>query len=206
MRRDIVFFDIDTQHDFMDKDGALSVPGARLIRANLRSLTEAAAKLGIAVIASEDAHEVDDPEFKQFPEHCVKGSTGAVKVEETRSPGALRVEADGTIPYGAQEALSAGQVVLEKKTFDIFSNPAADKLLGALPEATAIVYGVATEYCVKAVARGLLERGRNVIVVEDAVRGVSEEGHANTLADLAASGARLLDTETLLDELEKGDQ
>lgn len=203
MRREYVFFDIDTQHDFMDGDGALPVPGAVLIRENLEKLTDAAVRLGILVIASEDAHDADDPEFNDFPPHCVKGSRGAMKITETRTDAAVRVEADGIIPGGANAALDAPQVVLEKRTFDVFTNPAADALLDVLPEATAVIYGVATEYCVKAATRALLERGRNVIVVEDAVRGVSEEGHQNTLADLAATGARLLDTESFLNELEE---
>ena len=36
-----------------------------------------------------------------------------------------------------------------------------------------IVYGVATDYCVKAAAVGLLERGYKVTVVQDAIAAVT---------------------------------
>ena len=55
-----VFVDIDTQYDFISRDGALSVPGAEGIRRNLKTLTDYALKNGIKIIASADAHVTDD--------------------------------------------------------------------------------------------------------------------------------------------------
>jgi len=198
MRSDVLFFDVDTQRDFMDEQGALAVPGAAAIRPNLRRLAQAARRLGIPVIASEDAHDPDDPEFADFPPHCVKGTPGARKIEETSREDALRVPVSGELPAPPREALARGMVVLEKKTLDVFTNPAAEKLLAALPGARVVLYGVATEYCVKAAAEGLLRRGRRLEVVTDAVKGVDEEAHRQTLAGLAAAGARLLTTGEVL--------
>ena len=78
-----VFYDIDTQYDFISKDGALSVPGAEDIRENLQELTNYAIENGIKIIASADAHPPDDKEFEIFPPHCVQGTPGQKKVEET---------------------------------------------------------------------------------------------------------------------------
>lgn len=202
MRKDIVFIDIDTQHDFMDKDGALAVAGAASIRGNLKRLTHTALRLGIPTIASEDAHDPDDPEFKQFPPHCIKGSQGAVRIDETSLPEPMRVDAGGDLPGLVREVLASGQVVLEKRTLDVFSNPAMSRLLAALPGARAVVYGVATEYCIKAAVEGLLERGRAVSVVRDAVKGVSQEQHNRTLDGLGRAGARLVTTDEVIEGLE----
>ena len=204
MRRDIVFVDIDTQHDFLDEDGALAVPGAGEIRANLRRLTAAARRLGIPIIASEDAHAPDDPEFAQFGRHCVRGSPGARKVEETTVAGAARFGVDDPAPKDPAGELAKGQVILEKCTLEPFTSPASDVILGALPDAAAAVYGVATDYCVRRAAEGLLRRGRRVILVRDAIRGISEEASRKAISDLEAAGAVLVDADALIEAATEG--
>ena len=76
----MIFFDIDTQHDFMDADGALSVPGADEIRSNIERLLRAAGDQGIITVSSGDAHREDDPEFEVFPPHCIEGTRGAQRI------------------------------------------------------------------------------------------------------------------------------
>jgi nicotinamidase/pyrazinamidase len=201
MRDDVIFIDIDTQHDFMDEEGALAVPGARAIRSNLERLTEVACERGVRILASEDAHAADDPEFEEFGRHCVKGSPGAVKIDETRVEGALRVPSSGEIDGGVEAALAAPQVVVEKQVLDAFSNPAVDEMLRALPEARVVLYGVATEYCVGSAARSLRERGRDVTLVTDAVKGITEEAAEKTLAELRGLGVETATTDEVLARL-----
>lgn len=206
MRDDLVFLDIDTQRGFMDEDGTLPVPGAREIRGNLRKLTGAALSSGVRILASEDAHPEDDPEFERFGRHCVKGTADALKIDETRVEGHLRVPAGVEMPGSDialnDAALAARQTVFEKETFDAFSNPALGEVLKALPNARVVVYGVATEYCVAAACRSLLKRDRDTALVTDAVRGVSPEDHERTLAELRGLGVRMTTTDEVLAELE----
>jgi nicotinamidase/pyrazinamidase len=203
MRDDVFFLDVDTQRCFMDEDGSLYVEGAIGIRENLRRLTDFAVQHGITIIATEDAHDEDDPEFQQFPPHCVKGSEGARKIDETSVPNQARIEPDGQLPSPPGDLLKAGQIVLEKQTFSAFTNPAIDQLLATMPDATAVVYGVATEYCVKSAVEGLLERGRTVSVVTDAVKGVTPDGHRETLESFEKAGAKFALTREVLDALDK---
>ena len=77
------FWDVDTQRDFIDEDGRLAVPGAAEIVPNLRKLTDFATGHGIPIVASADAHSPDDPEFEQFPPHCVAGTAGEEKIAAT---------------------------------------------------------------------------------------------------------------------------
>jgi nicotinamidase/pyrazinamidase len=201
MRDDVIFIDIDTQHDFIDEGGALAVPGAAGIRSNLKRLTDAAREKGVLILASEDAHAPDDPEFEEFGPHCVKGSPGAVKIDEARVEGALRVPSSGELDGGVETALASPQVVVEKQVLDAFSNPAVDEVLGALPEAKVVLYGVATEYCVGAAARSLRERGRDVTLVTDAVKGIAPEAEQRTLGELRGLGVREERTDEVVSRL-----
>ena len=76
----MIIFDIDTQHDFMHRDGALYVPGADEIRAQIERLLEAAGSSGVTTISSRCAHGPDDPEFEIFPPHCIDGTVGAERI------------------------------------------------------------------------------------------------------------------------------
>ncbi|MCZ6677434.1 MAG: cysteine hydrolase [Candidatus Poribacteria bacterium] len=184
-----VFVDIDTQIDFINSDGALSVPGAEQIRGNLRALTNHALENGIKIIASADAHPVDDKEFELFPPHCVQGTPGQKKIEET-SVANTHVVKNAPAETPSRDLLGkADQVLLEKQAFDVFTNPNAAELVKAAEADEHIVYGVATDYCVKAAVLGLLEQGHTVVVIEDAIAAVEAEAGKEALALMREKGA-----------------
>src|SRR3954467_8836544 len=83
----LVFVDIDTQRDFLEPTGALFIPGSGAILASLARLTAFARTRGIPVLATACAHTADDPEFPQFPPHCMVGTPGQERVAETTWPG-----------------------------------------------------------------------------------------------------------------------
>ncbi len=78
-----VFFDVDTQIDFLIPAGALYVPGAERMIEQIAALNRYAMEHGIPVISTMDAHAEDDPEFKQWPHHCVAGTLGQQKPPST---------------------------------------------------------------------------------------------------------------------------
>ncbi len=184
-----VFVDIDTQHDFIDADGALSVPGAEDIRENLHMLTNHALETGVKIIASADAHAPDDKEFEVFPPHCVQDTPGQKKIEETSvaNTQVITNTASGTHPH--EVVSGADLVLLEKQTYDVFTNPNTAEIVRAANADEHIVYGVATDYCVKAAVCGLLDRGHNVIVVEDAIAAVDESAGNDAIALMKRQGA-----------------
>ncbi|HMV47499.1 MAG TPA: isochorismatase family protein [Blastocatellia bacterium] len=202
----MIFFDVDTQRDFMDANGALAVPEAEAIKPNLERLLRAAGSRGITTISSRCAHEAGDAEFEIFPPHCLDGTPGAERVfaalpELPRREIAVDAVAD------AQAQLAGGEhYVVKKKVFDLFSNAWLDGLRrqGVFNGETCVVFGVATDYCVRACALGLAEAGALVLVVEDAVRGVAADTTAQTLADMRAAGIEFTTTDEVLKNL-KGD-
>jgi nicotinamidase/pyrazinamidase len=192
----LVFVDVDTQRDFLEPAGALYVPGAVAILDNLGRLTRFARDHGIPVLATACAHAPDDPEMSQFGPHCLVGTPGQSRVEATARPG-------GRV-LGPSESFSGElppHLTVEKRAFDVFSHPDADRLVALYNRGrpTFVVYGVATDYCVKAAALGLLERGCKVAVVVDAIRAIDRDGEADALAEFTRRGALLTLTEVVCD-------
>ena len=85
-----VFVDVDVQHDFCEPSGALYVKGSP--NDLYRALTRHAAEHRIPILGSVDSHAWDAWEFASsetrgpsgekpnFPDHCVKGTHGWLKV------------------------------------------------------------------------------------------------------------------------------
>lgn len=196
----ILFVDVDTQVDFVLPDGKLYVPGAERLIPQWTRLVQFAQKHNIPIISSADAHAPDDVEFQQFPPHCVRGTAGQQKIPATLLP------RHGVIPneprkLGADEAfLKSQQWILEKQTFDLFTNVNATDLIGRVAADEYVVFGVATDYCVKAAVQGLLEMRRRVSVVTDAIEGINAAASQAALRAWERAGARLVTTDQLLSE------
>ncbi len=193
-----VFVDIDTQYDFISRDGALSVPGAEEIRGNLKALTDHAVKNGIKIVASADAHAPDDKEFEVFPPHCVQNTPGQRKIEETTTAATVVLKNDAPETAQTVGIEGADQILLEKQTYDVFTNPSAPNIFEAAGGGEYIVYGVATDYCVKAAAVGLLERGYKVTVVKDAIAAVAERTGVESIALMREMGATFKTTQEVV--------
>jgi nicotinamidase/pyrazinamidase len=195
---DRVLVDVDTQHDFMIKTGALYVPGADEILPNLVRLFGYARASKTFVLSSADCHAQDDPEFQQFPPHCVDGTPGQSKLPETLLDRHRIIQPGDSLDEPAKLTEECEQVVFNKATFDVFSNPSAVGLVEAIDVDEYIVFGVATDYCVRADALGLLARGRRVAVVEDAIRAVADETGQAALHEMTSAGARLTTTDQIV--------
>ena len=61
-----------------------------------------------------------------------------------------------------------------------------------------VVYGVVTEYCVRHAALGLLDTGKPVTLVTDAIQSLNQEDAAHTVQAFTAGGGRLATTSKLL--------
>ncbi len=200
--RDFIFWEVDVQADFMLPGGKLYVPGAEKLLPNIRKLTDAARRGEVFLVSHGDFHPADDPEFKQFPPHCVKGTAGAELVPDALTDNFVRVEND--ISAKLPEDLSKyQQIILEKQTLDIFESHHANDLVERLGNAAEfVVFGVATEYCVSCAVKGLLKRKRRVAVVRDAIEALTPEAGDKTLAEFQRLGATLVTTNEILHKLE----
>jgi len=196
--KDYIFWEVDVQRDFMLPGGSLYVPGAEKLLPNIRRLTDAARQGKVFLVSHGCFHVPNDPEFKIFPPHCVKETAGSELVPEALTEQVARVENDAAAKI-PDDLSKFQQILLEKQTLNIFESKHADALVKKLgDQAEFIVFGVVTEYCVSFAVKGLLERGRRVAVVQDAIETLKQQDGQKTVAELQQLGARLTTTNEAL--------
>jgi nicotinamidase/pyrazinamidase len=194
----VVLWEVDTQADFMLPGGKLYVPGAERLLPNIEKLTEAARQGRVFLISHGCFHARDDPEFQTFPPHCIKGTEGSAFVPQALTDKILTVPNDPTAAL-PRDLAQYQQILLEKQTLDIFQSRHAGKLVERFgSDVEFLVFGVVTEYCVRFAAKGLLDRGRRVSVVQDAIETLKAEDGRSTVAELRTLGARFRNTDQAL--------
>lgn len=182
-----IFFDVDTQIDFLYPAGALYVPGAEDLLPALGKLTQFAKANHVQIISTADAHSENDVEFEFWKPHCVVGTAGQQRVAATLSiphPGILASATRSTVPHSLQ-------IIVEKQHTDCFTNPNLSPLLASLRADRYVVYGVVSEICVRAAAFGLLQTGARVELVNDAIRDLDSTAYHKMLREFGDEGGIL---------------
>ena len=195
----MIFVDIDTQRDFLEPRGSVYLEGSAAILPNLARLTTFARDRDVPVLATACWHDPEEPNPEpEFPPHCLVDSKGAERINETRWPGSLVLPPDGEFDP-PREGMMPAHLTLQKRRFDLFTHPEADKVVAfyAEGEPTFVVYGIATDVCVAEAVRGLLGRNHKVALVTDAIHAVDADKAAALLEELRGLGA----TETTTDEV-----
>ena len=128
LSRNFIFWEVDVQRDFMLPGGNLYVPGAEKLLPNIRKLTDAARRGQVFLVSHGCFHAPNDPEFKIFPPHCVKGTAGAELVPEALTENFVRVpnEKSARLP---DDLSKYQQILLEKQTLNIFESRYAEALV-----------------------------------------------------------------------------
>ena len=198
-----ILWDVDTQVDFVHQGGRLVVPGAHAAIPAMARLVAWAREHAIPHVASADDHELTDPEISTepdfastYPPHCLRGTRGAQRIAETEQLDPLVLSHVAYPPPLVSELIEGRrEILLLKKSFDVFTNPNAEAVLDALDPVEIIVFGVATDVCDDAAIKGLLRRGRRVAFVEDAARGLDEERTRACLEQWRGAGVRFTTSE-----------
>ena len=194
----VIFWEVDTQADFMLPGGTLYVPGAERLLPNIRRLTDAARQGRVFLVSHGCFHTKDDPEFKTFPPHCIQGTPGSAYVTEALTQKVVTIPNEPTAAL-PRDLKQYQQILLEKQTLDIFESRHAAELVKRLgDDVEFVVFGVVTEYCVRFAAKGLLERGHRVSVVKDAIETLKAEDGERAVAELQALGAKFITTDQAL--------
>lgn len=206
-----IFWDVDTQVDFMHANGKLYVPDAESVIPNLKRLTDYAHAHGCRIIASADDHVPGHrelsatPDFKEtFPLHCMRGTKGQLKIAETALKSPLVVEPEPQDPAAlkARVAGHPGDILFHKHWFDVFTNGNVETVLDALRPDAIVLYGVALDVCDKYAIEGLVERHPDIrlFAVSDAMKPIDRDAAEHLLKQWAEEGVRIVQTADIVDE------
>jgi nicotinamidase/pyrazinamidase len=194
---------VDVQGDFTTwKNGALAVPGTdRGFIENVRRATETLKRQCIPVFATQDWHPADHISF--HTSHPGRKPFDVVELENGKQvlwpPHCIQ----GTENAGLLIDPSLFEAVVQKgkdRRFDSYSGfqddggspTELDGLLKARRLGEVLVYGIATDYCVKATALDAVGAGYRVTVVESLCRGVAPDTTAAALAALRVGGVAVV--------------
>jgi len=204
-----IFWDVDTQYDFMKADGRLYVPGSEEIIPFLAVLREFARSHGIRTVASADDHVPgdaelsDDPDFTTtFPPHCMRGTQGQAKIPETAldEPLVLGPEWRAVDQVRAAVGEHSGDVLLLKHRFDVFTNLNTEAVLDALNPDEIVLFGVALDVCDRYAVEGLQSRRpeTRLLLVTDAVRAIDSQQGERLLCSWEEQGVEMVKTSQIV--------
>lgn len=168
---------IDFQKDFVS-GGALPVPEGDQIADRVRELVEDGDF--DLVVATRDWHPRDHASFRErggpWPPHCVQGTEGAELHDAVD-----RSKVDVVIDAGYRPELEGYSGFEETPLEAVLREHAIERVT---------IVGLATDYCVKATALQALERGFEVKVHPDGVRGIEVEAgdSQRALDEIRAAG------------------
>jgi nicotinamidase/pyrazinamidase len=176
----LIFWNVDTQIDFVEPSGKLYFEGAETIKPTLEKLTKLAYEKSIVVVNTADLHHSSsaelsvNPDFKTtFPPHCMAGTEGADFISETFPETPSIIDWDeyydtASLEFGVKNSRN---IVIRKDAFDVFlGNRYTEQILQIIAPETVVVYGVTTNVCVNDAVVGLAARGKKVIVISDAIK------------------------------------
>jgi nicotinamidase/pyrazinamidase len=201
--KSIFLLDVDTQRDFLLPSGAWYLPGAERMIPKLRRLFDFARKNGVTVISPIEWRAPDDPEFGRLPPHCIRGTDGARKIDDTLFPRPMILENRPFDRNLLELVQKHQQIIIQQERSDVFSNAVAERLVRVLPQ-RAIVFGVMTERAVKLACLGLRRLGVKTAAVTDALRPADDRAGDEAMEAMRKAGVDFTSVEALLGALQSG--
>tara|TARA_R100001509_G_scaffold138480_2_gene92674 strand:+ start:1778 stop:2443 length:666 start_codon:yes stop_codon:yes gene_type:complete len=175
MTNNQIFFNIDTQQDFFDRE-CVDIPNGESVLENLKSISNYLRDNQIKTIHTirwfiEDSEFFSEmPDYKtKFPKHCIKDTKGSRFISQTAPIGYFLINWEGG-DLVFPEIHRNTNIVVTKKNTDLFGgNSFSEALINNLgipmmQRPSFYLYGVS----VGSTALSLLRRGYSVTVISDA--------------------------------------
>ena len=192
-KRRQVIIDLNTQNDFFMPDGAIRVRHPQQIAANIRRILAWARAKKIHVISASLVH----PSNIGINDYCLDGTRGQRKLGITLLADRITFPADNDMNLPVDILREYQQIVLNMRTADPFEEPRIERLLSEMEFTNFILIGAAAEETVKMTALGLLQRGKHVTVISDAVGSIDGPEGKIAIHKMRAKGARVIETRNL---------
>jgi nicotinamidase-related amidase len=197
-KRRQVLIDINTQRDFLLAGGKACIRNHRRVLAHIRRVMAWARRRNIPVISTCDVYpNGNGNDDNSMIDYCLDGTEGQRKIHYTLLSDRISFPADGNTDLPRDMLRRYRQVILHKRCVDPFDEPRIDRLLSELRANEFIIIGTDVEGAVKATVLGLLQRGKKVTVVFDAVGSHDKREADMALRKMEAKGAKLIETKRL---------
>ena len=194
-RRKQVLIDVDTQKDFLLATGKVCIRNHRRVLGHIRRIMAWARARSIPIISLAQVHPNNNGDSEY--DYCIDGTEGQRKVRYTLVDNRVSFPADGHTDLPMDMLRLYKQIILHKRCADPFQEPRIDRLLSEVRANEFIIIGSTAEGAVKATALGLLQRGKNVTVVADAIGSQNKREAKLALRKVEAKGARLIETKRI---------
>jgi len=202
MEKKTIFWDVDTQFDFMSPEGALYVPGAEGIIDTVSAVRRSALENGYSILADVDWHHWENPEISTqpdmqttFPPHCMAGTPGAERVGDLGDVPIDTVAIDDVEMAELQKLVQKPQfhIVIRKQSLNVFDNPNTHKLVDLVRPEHVIAFGVALDCCVYYVLSELAKHpGVKLSLLADATRGLQIRPEEQVYDELRQLGVEVM--------------
>lgn len=195
LKRRRVLLNIDTQRDFFVAEGRACIRNHRRVLMNIRRINAWARKNSIRVINTVVNNLEDKAEHQSY---CESGSKGASPLKYTLRNNYIKYDSDGYADLRKDVFEEFDQVILEKRVSNPFQEPRIDRLFSELAVDEIVIVGALAEMAVFETVLGLLQRGKKVTVVSDAVGGRNKEAADMSMKKMMAKGAKVIETRELV--------
>ena len=194
-RRKQILIDVDTQKDYFLAAGKACIRNHRRVLAHVRRVMAWARGKNIPIISTAEVYP--DHNGESAVGYCIDGTDGQKKIRYTLMNNRVSFAADGSMDLPRDILRQYKQVILHKRCIDPFEEPRIDRLLSEVRANEFILVGASAEGSIQATALGLLQRGKKVTIVADAVGSHNKREAKLALRKMEAKGARLIETRRL---------
>ena len=194
-RRKQILVDIDTQKDYLLAGGKACIGNHRRVLAHIRRVMAWARHRNVPVISTAEVHHNNNGEVQG--RYCLDGTDGQKKIRYSLFNNRVSFAADGNTDLPRDMLRRYRQVILHKRCVDPFDEPRIDRLLSEVKANEFILVGISLEGAVVATALGLLQRGKKVTIVVDAVGSHNKREAKLALRKMETKGAKLIETKKL---------
>ena len=195
VRRKRILVDIGTQKDIFLAQGAACIRNHRRVLANVRRMVAWARRRSVSVISICHIHP--DNNGQSAHKYCIEGTEGQKKIGYTLLSNRASFSADGTTDLPLDVLRQYKQIILHERCIDPFNEPRIERLLTDIRANEFILIGASAEGAVMATALGLLQRGKRVSVVVDAIGTHNKSDAQLAFRKIKAKGAKLIETKKL---------
>jgi nicotinamidase-related amidase len=201
-RRRRILIDVNTQRDFFLASGKACIRNHRRVLGHVRRVIAWARFKNIPVISTCEVYPSNGDNAcslqpQETIDYCIEGTEGQKKIPYTLLSNRVGFPADDSTDLPADVLRRHRQIILHKRTVDPFDEPRIERLLSEVRAGEFILIGATAEGAVKSAALGLLQRGKKVTVVVDAVGSHSKKEAKLAFRKMKAKGAKLIETKRL---------